>query len=130
MGGLRKTLCQIAVCLTTIAQAPVTAAESPDPMPLFATCTGRLSAVMEFQWLVQDAESDETQARRDAMAELLAVVTRPGEAPRAMALRIEAKRAVAQLLHRARFGTAGPGADWAKKRAARLLADCAALMVS
>lgn len=47
-----------------------------------------------------------------------------------MALRVKAKQAVARLLHRARFGTGGPAADWAAKRAARLVAECAALMIS
>ena len=131
MGGLQRTIGRIALCLILWCQAPPVVGQTPpDPVTLFATCTGRLSAVMEFQWLVQDAGSDETRVRRDAMADLLASVTPLTEASRAMALRVEAKQAVAHLLHRAHFGVQGPAADWANKRAARLLADCAALMVS
>jgi len=131
MGGLQKTLCRMSLCLIGLVQAPPLAAQTlPDPMTTLAACTGRLSAMMEFQWLVQDPTSDATRFRRDAMAELLAYVTPPGNAVQAMALRVEGKLAVARLLQRAHFGARGAGADWASKRAARLLADCAALMVS
>jgi hypothetical protein len=131
MGDLRNTSCRLAFCLVACAQAqPVATQTPPDPIPLMAACTGRLSAVMQFQWLVQDAGSDQTRTRRDAVAELLTAATPAGYEVRAMALRVEAKQAFARLLHRARFGSRGPAADWAAKRAARLVAECAALMIS
>lgn len=99
---------------------------STDLMRLFATCTGRLSAMMEYQWLVQDPGASDTEARRDAMAELLAAAMPVDGAARAMDLRLQAKAAEAQLLLRAldRNGA------WALALARRQVAGCAALLVS
>ena len=84
---------------------------------------------MEFQWLMQDAGAGATEGLRDAMEDLLEAAVPPGEAARAMALRIEAK-AAASLLRAARFGPDRDRAEWAGRRAADLLAMCGDLMVS
>lgn len=123
MGGLRTWAALPVVC--ALAQTPPVWAETPDPFRLFATCTGRLSAQMEHQWLTSDPAADQTQARREAMAALLLSVTPPGQESAAMALRIEAKVAQAGLLTRAWQGRDA----WAARRAERLVADCAALML-
>ncbi len=131
MGRLKTRLCRVALCLTLLSQAPAVDARTLfDPLPIFAACTGRLSAVMEFQWLVQDPRSDATQTRRDQMAELLEAVTAPEDRVRAMSLRIEAKVAEAALLRVARFGRDRQVADWAMARAERLVAECQALVIS
>jgi hypothetical protein len=80
---------------------------------MFATCTGRLSALMEHQWLMQDRGADRTEAMRDAMAGLLGAVVTPDTEVRAMSLRIEAKVAEAALLGTASFG-APDQAAWAR----------------
>lgn len=64
-----------------------------------AICTGKLSAWVEHQWLMQEA-SEQTQAQRDALARRMA------EAGGAMALRVEAKAAMAAALAEATFGHA------------------------
>jgi hypothetical protein len=74
-----------------------------DPLRTFAICTGRLSALMEHQWLMQDPAADQTQKQRDAFTDLLSSVQAPGQARRSLALRIEAKAATAQALQRAEF---------------------------
>ena len=127
MGSLRTQLCRGLVSLIALAQAPPLCAQTlPDPLAVFAVCTGRLSAVMEFQWLVQDPGSEETKARRDAMAGLLDAVTLDS----AQSLRIEAKVAAAGLLRAARFGADPVAADWARRRAARLVVECSGLLIS
>ena len=65
MGSLRTQLCRVSICLIALAPAPPLYAQTPpDPLAVFAVCTGRLSAVMEFQWLVQDPGSAETKVWR------------------------------------------------------------------
>lgn len=125
MGGLRTLRFGVALGLLCLGQATASLAQTrPDPMPLFATCTGRLSALMEFQWLTADAGSDKTRARRDAMAELLAAVTPETLRVRAMQLRLEAKVAAADLLLRTwRQGDAAPATQ-------ALLAGCSELLLS
>ena len=100
-----------------------------DPVRLFATCTGRLSALMEFQWLVQDPHSGPTEVLRDQMADLLAAALPKGEGVRAMDLRIQAKMAEAALLNEALFGRKDRQA-WASAQAQHLLSRCTALLLS
>ena len=131
MGSLRKLVYSLTVSLITLVQAPALCAQTPDKvMPLFATCTGRLSAVLEFQWLMQDPGADRTQSQRDAMADLLAAVTPPALRVRAMQLRIEAKVAAADVLARGRFAQNPGVAGRARARATELLAACTALLLS
>ena len=132
MGGLQKHLCGLSLGLWGFATALPACAQDArpiDPLPMFAACTGRLSALMEFQWLTQDPGADRTQVLRDAMADLLEVVTPPEARVRAMSLRIEAKAAAAVVLRQARFSRDAVLARWAQVRAARLVADCAGLLI-
>jgi hypothetical protein len=102
----------------------------PDPIPLFAACTGRLSAQMEFQWLTQAPNADETQRMRDGMAEVLAALTPMGDDAQAMALRVNAKEAQRQILMLTLQTRNPTRAEWAKRRAAALLSECQSLLVS
>lgn len=128
MGSLQNLSCGLVLGLAGLAQ-PGLAQTTPDPVPLFATCTGRLSALMEFQWLLGDAGADLTKARRDEMAALLVAATPEPELARAMQLRLEAKFATAQLL---RQGLAGGPQGLARNaaRIERLLAACRGLITS
>lgn len=107
-------------CLTLLQAAPAWA----DDLRIFATCTGRLSALMEHQWLMQDPAADRTEAERDAFADLVQAIALPGQARMAMALRIEAKAAMASALQAAEFG--GPPA--AKTRLMAQVAACLRLL--
>ena len=98
-----KTLIALAFGLTALFQAPPVFAQSAD-LRLFATCAGRLSALMEHQWLLSDPASDQTARQRKSMLSLVAAMAGP-DAARALNWRIEAKAAQASLLARARFGT-------------------------
>ena len=130
MGSLRTLIAGL--ILIHLVQALPLCAQTPGfqtPLRLFATCTGRLSALMEYQWLVQDPQSDLTEARRDQMADLLEAALSKGEEATAMDLRLQAKVAEAQLLHRALFGSPDQAA-WAWSLAQRQVADCTALLLS
>jgi hypothetical protein len=89
----------------------------------FATCTGRLSALVEYQWRSDGPASEDTARQRDAMADLLAAVTPPEAGMQAMALRIEAKVAHAALLAQARFDRR------AQAQALRLIGPCRGLLL-
>jgi hypothetical protein len=121
MDGLRIFAC---LALPLLAQ-PVAAEDAT--LRLFATCTGRMSAVVEHQWLIGGAGSDVTQAARDAMEGLVEAATPPGDEARVMGWRVEAKLAQKALLARAAFG--GSGQDMAATRAEALLAECRGLLL-
>ncbi len=127
MGSLHKTVSVLCWALSAPA-LPLVAQTLPhtEPLHLFATCTGRLSALLEYQWLVLDPDADATEARRDAMAELLAAAMPPEGASRAMDLRLQAKAAEAQLLQQA----LGRNGAWALALAKRQVANCTALLLS
>ncbi|MBY5972171.1 hypothetical protein KUV28_07430 [Ferrimonas balearica] len=101
----------------------------PDAPRLLASCTGRLSALLEHQWLMAAPEAEATEDLRARMLALLAAATDPAPAPditRALlAARVEAKAAQAALLTRATFGTPSPRAA---RRARSEIARCRALL--
>ncbi|GAA6187478.1 hypothetical protein [Litorivita sp. NS0012-18] len=108
------------------AQAPVTIT---DPLVAqFAACTGRLSAQMEFQWLMSAASSDQTQAQRAAMIDLLEAVTPDDQRRAALHRRLEAKVAHYRLLTRAELSGTGKDAAWAAHQAQRNIRSCLKLM--
>lgn len=122
--GRKRTL--LLAGLTACAGATGLAAAPLDRR--FAACTGRLSALMEHQWLLSDPAADVTRARRDAMAGLLEAAMAPGDGPQLRALRIQAKYAQSVLLTRATFNRNPADARWAARRAQAEIAGCAALL--
>ncbi|RII39133.1 hypothetical protein DL237_08215 [Pseudooceanicola sediminis] len=94
----------------------------------FATCTGRLSALMEHQWLLAPAEAEVTRHHRHRMIELLQAVMPQGGARDVLSLRIEAKFAQALLLTRATFNADAGDAAQAGAISDRMLAHCEALL--
>ena len=112
--------------MTGIGAAPARAGDLPD-LAHFAACTGRLSALMEHQFLTDGPASEDTRRRRDAFADILDAITPPGAETRVMALRIEAKAAHGALLTQARFGQ-DPG-HIAQRRAETLIGLCTGLLL-
>ena len=96
----------------------------------FASCAGRLSAVMEHQWLMSDAASDRTHAQRAAMLSLVDAIMTPEQGRDVLSWRIDAKQAHAVLLTRATFNDDAADAAWALNRAEAELATCTGLLLS
>ena len=84
---------------------------------------------MEHQWLMGLDGSEYTQKRRNQMATLLEAVMRPGTGPQVLALRIEAKFALAQLFSRMTFGRDAQDVAWAANRVEVELAACDGLLL-
>ena len=125
MSGLRTML--TALIVATGADA---LRASEDVVWTFASCTGRLSAQMEHQWLMSDPTSDQTAARRAAMISLLEATMAPDQGRTVLSWRIEAKHAQAQLLTRAHFNNDDEDAAWAQNRAEAEIAACNGLLLS
>ena len=98
-----------------------------DPLHFFATCAGRMSALMEHQWLVDGPASDLTMARRTAVLDVVASLTPAGQEAQVMSWRIAAKAAHAALLGATRHGTAQSRAR-AARQAAGLITPCEAYL--
>jgi hypothetical protein len=128
MGGLKTLLPVIGLGLLGLLQAPTGFAQSAD-LRVFASCAGRFSALMEEQWLLSDPASDATARQREAMLSLIAAMTVPGQETAALAWRIEAKVAQADLLSLARFGSADATAARAAQRSDELLSMCRSLLL-
>jgi hypothetical protein len=128
MCGLRTLLLAITSCLTGPLQASSAFAQSAD-LHLFATCAGRLSALMEDQWLIADPGSDQTALQRDALLSLVMAVATPDEEAKAISWRVEAKAAQAELLARARFGQNEKTAALAARQSDELIGMCRSLLL-
>jgi hypothetical protein len=96
----------------------------------FAVCAGRLSAVMEEQWMFDGPGSERTAAELGAVVSLIEASMGPGEGRQVLAWRINAKIAQRALLHQARFGEDKPLAEKAAAKAEALAANCRAMILS
>jgi len=102
---------------------------SQDQLYLFATCAGRLSAMMEHQWSHDTARADHTAAQRDTMVELVSAIVPPGAGREALSVQVAAKAAFRQLLQRA-VNTRDPDdSAWAARRAEDLLRPCTEMLL-
>lgn len=107
----------------------------------FASCAGRLSALMEHQWLTNGPASETTGRQRAEMLALLDAIMAPDKARQVLNWRIEAKAAHAALLTRTTFGTGAAHPDRsgrshrsdhskrAQSLATRHVAQCRALLL-
>jgi hypothetical protein len=125
MSGLKKLW-----AITGLAALlPATAVAGPDLHDLFATCTGRLSAQMEHQWLLRDGASSVTERHRASMIAVLDALTTEENAAKALSIRINSKYAQAALLSRATFNRDAGDAEWAGRKADRDVATCLILIL-
>lgn len=125
IGGMRR-LCLLLALLVSGHPAP--ALDMQDRLQLFATCAGRLSALMEHQWLFDGPESERTQMQRAAMLDLVAAIMPPGSGRQVLHTRIVAKQAQGALLTRATFNSDPADAAWAADRAAHQITQCTSLL--
>lgn len=121
MGSLRTILFAVwGLILPALAHADA-------PHLIFASCAGRLSALMAHQWQVDGPASEATKAERDAMVELAEAAAPLGSAQVMMSWRVQAKVAQAALLRQTTYGRDPQGL--ALRRSDQLLADCRGLML-
>lgn len=96
----------------------------------FAVCAGRLSAVMEDQWMFDGPASERTAEELHAMVSLIEASMAEGAGHQVMAWRIDSKVAQRGLLHQARFAQDQRLAETAAARAEALAAECRAMILS
>jgi hypothetical protein len=132
MSGM-KTIAHSLALTAALLCAPFANAQPIDPdeqLRTFATCAGRLSAVMEHQWIFDGPASERTEDLRDAVLELLEAVMPAERGGEVLQWRISAKVAQAALLTRASFNNDTRDAAWARTQAGRLEQECTGLLLS
>ena len=121
----------LGTCLTVLVLGVAPAPGAADPLlRQFAVCAGRLSAIMEDQWMFDGPGSEQTAAQLGAMVSLIEASMPAGAGREVMAWRIDAKVAQRGLLHQARFAQDHRLAETAAARAEALAADCRAIILS
>ncbi|WP_374430310.1 hypothetical protein [Tabrizicola sp.] len=96
----------------------------------FAVCAGRLSAIMEDQWMFDGPASERTAEELHAMVSLIEASMPEGAGRQVMGWRIDAKVAQRALLAQVRFGGDPRLSETAAARAEALAAECRALILS
>lgn len=71
-----KTLAAAAIIALT---GPATATANTDLISTFAGCTGRLSAQLEYEWLMLDANAPNTETTRNGLAQILDLLVHTGQ---------------------------------------------------
>ena len=96
---------------------------------MFATCAGRLSALMEHQWMFDGPASEQTALQRAHMIDMLDAVRPPDQGREVLALRIDAKMAQAALLTRATFNDDPHDKSRAMRLALRRVEECTGVLL-
>jgi hypothetical protein len=122
--GLETFLAVLAAGMLTTGPA------SADPVRDFAVCAGRLSALMEEQWMFDGPGSETTERQLGAMVSLIEASMHDGEGREVLDWRIKAKVAYRSLLFQARFGDDPGLAKTAAARAEALAAECRSMILS
>ena len=126
MGGV-ETIIPIGLIavLALLTPAPIKA-DISNPLHYFASCAGRLSAQMEYEWLFSDSNAEQTENHRAAMIDLLFAAMGPDDGRQVLTWRVQAKAAHAGLLTRATFSND----TWAETRAIHMVQACTSIMMS
>lgn len=117
----------------TLHHAPIAHAQTIDTeqqLRTFAACAGRLSAVMEYQWMFDGPASEQTKTQRAAVIDLVEAIMPPDRGREVLQWRISAKMAQSALLTRAVFNDDPNDAAWASAQAARFERACTGLLLS
>ena len=94
----------------------------------FATCAGRLSALVEYEWMAEGAPSEEAQKYHDAAIALVAAVISDDKSRDVLNWRTSAKQAQFNLLLRTQAQNREDAA-WAAQRAQLLTRECTELLL-
>ena len=94
----------------------------------FATCAGRLSALVEYEWMAEGAPSEEAQKYHDAAIALVAAVISEDQSRNVLNWRTSAKQAQFNLLLRTQAQNREDAA-WAAQRAQLLTRECTELLL-
>lgn len=126
MGGIKTNLPIGLIAFLTLTHPAMTKADIANPLYHFASCTGRLSAQLEHEWLLATNEDSMTEEHRQAMLDLLQATMGDADGRQVLAWRIDAKVAHASLLTRATF----KDDSWAAQRAIQMVQACTSIMMS
>ncbi len=125
-----KTVLSLLFLASVVAPAPLRAQTDDSQLRLFASCAGRLSAVMEYQWMFDGAASERTELQRASVLQLVEATMPDGMGREVLHWRLSAKLAQSALLTRATFNDDQSDAAWAAQMADRLTRECTALILS
>ncbi|KJZ20507.1 hypothetical protein [Loktanella sp. S4079] len=119
-----------AVIALQLAATGTSAQTANEQLNFFATCAGRLSAMMEFQWMFDGTQSEETMQQRNDVVRFIEAIMLPEQGREIFQIRIASKQAHSALLTRAVFNDDVADAQWARLQAARLTQECTAMLLS
>lgn len=128
MIGMKAQTFIATLCLSLFASTAL--AQSADPLRTFANCVGRLSAVVEYQWMFDGRESERTEQQRDSVLQLMQAVMPPNSGRKVLSWRISAKMAQSALLTRATFNDDPKDAARALRASNRMIRGCTAFLLS
>lgn len=123
-----KTLTLVLALMSAVA-GPVRAYDHSQ-LQTFATCAGRLSAVMEYQWMFDGNASEQTKVQRATVLELISAIMEPQMGRQVLNWRLSGKQAQSVLLTRGTFNDDAEDAHWAMTQASRFEQECTGLLLS
>lgn len=122
-----------ALCMAALLSVPaVVQAQDLGPdaqLQFFATCAGRLAAVVEREWDEDGAISALSAHQRDEVGDIVAAIATRERSRDVLMWRNNGKAAQTALLTRAHSATDAQDAAWAARRAQELRQECASVLL-
>lgn len=118
--------------LLGLASSPTVAMDgyADDPLPLFATCAGRMYAATEHHWVMSSQDASETEALYHHFVDLIDAVKSPDSGSDILTYQIEARAAFRKLLSTAEFSAKDSHKKWLDQRITQMISDCQSLLLS
>lgn len=130
MGKMKTILLVVSLALPVQAGTlPLAPQPGEEQLFHFATCSGRFSALMEHQWMVDGPQSEVTRKYLEEMVSLVQALAPDDQGARVMSWRIDAKVVQRDLLMRAEFGASDAERTHALARSDQLIGSCRSLLL-
>ncbi len=100
------------------------AADRQDLSDIIATCAGRMSAELEFSWLLSDPETEAFETQRNRFVDILEALGPSPHSHGQLATLLDARAAHSNLLMTAYLDVDKSRAAWAKRHATKLRSAC------
>lgn len=132
MSGIKTHIIPAFLISLQLAASPAVASTTQfsDPTRQFATCAGRMFALLEHHWLISPEKADETQAVHAHFADLIDATMTPDRSSEILATRVEARISFRKMLEASRFNTKTDQQIWAQQRVDHLISECRSMLLS
>lgn len=132
MSRIKTLIYTLAVFVAQLIGTPQASAETQfsDPTRQFATCAGRMYALLEHHWLIAPDKVAETQALHMHFSDLVDATMSPERSREILTTRVEARMSFRKMLEASKFSKQTEQNLWLEHRVTQLITQCRSMLLS